>query len=184
MADALPPETKLEIYRLVLQRYKDLINEKEALTISEIRQKVSPYNDLVRKIRDEITKDMVPYNSKTQFFDAAQRAISHVREIRTCEFAFSFWMSFEEIERLKIATAMDKAILLAALLRSLESEDVRVVVTSRGRPYVRFSTEERRYLFVPESGSLLVGEDALEVFSNDNVSYSFSDLMYENHEEQ
>jgi len=184
MADDLDAATKLNIYRLVLKRHRELINEKESLTISEIRQKVSPYNDFIRSIREDITKDMVPYNHGLQFYDAALRAISYVRGIKTCEFAFTFWMDFEELGRLKIGTAMDKAIVLAAVLRSLESEDVRVVVTKKGRPFVRFSWDGKQHLFVPESGSLLIGEDSMKIFANDPPSYSFSDLVYENHEEQ
>lgn len=184
MVDDLDAATKLNIYRLVLKRHRDVINERESLTISEIRQKVSPYNDFIRNIREDITKDMIPYNRSLQFYDAALRAISYVRGIKTCQFAFTFWMDFEELGRLKIGTAMDKAILLAAVLRSLESEDVRVVVTKKGKPFVRFSWEDSKYLFVPESGSLLIGEDSLKIFANDPASYSFSDLVYENHEEQ
>ena len=184
MADDLDAKTKLELYRLVINRYRDVINEKESCSISEIRQKVSPYNDFIRKMRDSILSDIVPYVHKKHFFSAAQRAISYVREVRTCEFAFSFWMDFKEIDELKIATSMDKAILLAALLRSLESEDVRVLVTKKGRAYVRFSWNGTTHLFAPDSGSLLLGKDSLDIFSEDHISYSFNDLVYENYEEQ
>jgi hypothetical protein len=183
MADDLDAETKLDLYRLVLKRYSDIINDKENLTISETRQRVSPYHDVIRKVREEVTKDMVPYHSKTQFFDASQRAVTYVRQMKTCEFAFSFWMDFEDMDRLKIGTAMDKAVMLAAILRALESDDVRVVVTKRSKAYVRYSWEGKQYLFVPESGSLMVGEDAMKVLANDLPSYSFSDLAYESHEE-
>jgi len=184
MADDLDAETKLNIYRVVINRYKDTINDKESLTISEIRQRVSPYNDIIRGIKDEITKDMIPYYYKRQFFDAAQRAISYIRSLKTCEFAFAFWMDFDDMDKLKLGTPMDKAIMLAAILRSLESEDVLVMVTKKGKPYVKFLWEDKQYLFVPDSGSLLVGEDSMKIFSDDSVSYSFNDLVYENFEEQ
>ncbi|MBU0533040.1 hypothetical protein KKB44_06120 [Candidatus Micrarchaeota archaeon] len=184
MVDELNVATKLEIYRLVLNRYKDIINEKESLTISEMRQKVSPYNDTIRKLRDDFTKDMIPYNYKLQFFDATQRAISYIRDIKTCEFAFSFWMDFEEMDKLKIGTAMNKAIMLTTLLRSLESDDVRIIVTKKGKSFVKFSWENHQYLFVPESGSFLMGDDALKVFADDPPAYSFNDLVYESYEEE
>lgn len=182
MAD-MGPDAKLGIYTLVLSRYKDLISEKESRSISEIRQRVSPYNDFIRKMRDSFTSDMVPYVFSNQFFVAAERAMSYVRDIRTCEFAFTFWMEFREMDELRFGTAMDKAILLAALLRSLESEDARVLVTKRGSAYVRFSWSGASYLFAAENGSLLVGDDALKIFASDPVAYSFSDLVYENYEE-
>ena len=183
MADDLNAKTKLEIYKLVINRYMDLINEKESCSISEIRQKVSPYNDFIRKMRDSILSDIAPYDHKRHFFTAAQRAMSYIRGVRTCEFAFSFWMDFNEMDKLKIATSMDKAILLAALLRSLESEDVRVLVTKKGRVFVRFLWDSTSHLFAPGSGSLLLGKDSLKIFSDDPLAYSFNDLVYENYEE-
>jgi hypothetical protein len=175
--------TKLEIYKLVLARYKDLINEKESRSISEIRQRVSPYNDFVRKMRDSMLTDMVPYVPKTQFFFAAQKAMSYISSIRTCEFSFTFWMDFKEMDTLKFGTAMDKSILLAALLRSFESEDAKVLVSGKGKTFVKFSYGGTQYLFVTESGSLLVGDDSMKTFADDPLAYAFNDLVYENYDE-
>jgi hypothetical protein len=184
MAEDLDPGTKLEIYKLVLGRYKSLIGEKESLSITEIRQKVSPYNDYIRGLREAMLKDIIPYDPRLHFMSAAERAMDHVRRLRTCEFAFTFWMSFAEMERLQVGTAMDKAILLAALLRSFESPDARVLVSRRGRAFVRFSWKGTPYLFSPESGSLLAGDDAMSLLSADPIAYCFNDLTYENYEEQ
>jgi hypothetical protein len=184
MAEDLDPKTKLDIYKLVLARYKELISEKESKSISEIRQRVSPYNDFIRRIRDRLLEDIVPYSYAHHFPLAAQKAISYVNGIRTCEFAFSFYVAFPEMEELRIGTAFDKAMLLAALLRALESEDARVLVTRRGRPYVRYQYKGETFVFVPESGSLLAGEDSMKLFSEDPLSYPFSDLVYENHEDR
>lgn len=183
MAEDMEPKAKLEIYKLVLSRYKDLISEKESRSISEIRQRVSPYNDFIRKMRDSFVSDMVPYVFSSQFFVAAQRAMAYVRNIRTCEFSFTFWMDFGEMDGLGFGTSMDKAILLAALLRSLESPDARVLVTKKGLAFVKFSWNAAQYVFAPENGSLLAGGDAMRVFADDPAAYSFNDLVYENYED-
>ncbi|MFN7990523.1 MAG: hypothetical protein U0R44_00025 [Candidatus Micrarchaeia archaeon] len=183
MADAIDPGTRLELYKLVLTRYKDLVSDKETKSVSEIRQRVSPYDDFIRKMRQNIIADLAVYDPKIHFLQAAQKAMSYIRRIRTCEFAFTFWMRFDEMDRLNIGTAMDKALFLTALLRSLEAEDVRVIVTRKGRPLVRFSSSGSDYLFVPESGSIIVGEDCAKMLSEDPPAYSFSDLLYENYEE-
>jgi len=183
MAEDLDAETKLELYKLVISRYRDLINQNESRSISEIRQMVSPYNDFIRKMREKMLSDIVPYDYRNHFFTAVERAISYIRTVRTCQFAFTFWMSFEEIDKLKIAGPMDKAIFLAALIRSFESADARVIVTKKGRNFVKFSWKDNHYLISPESGSLLSGEDSMKLFSDDPIAYSFSDLAYENFEE-
>jgi hypothetical protein len=184
MADELDAKTKLEIYKLVLSRYRALINERESKSISEIRQRVSPYNDFIRRLRERLLQDIIPYSYSHHFPMAAQKAISYINAIRTCEFAFNFYVEFAEMDDLRIGTAFDKAMLLAAILRAFESEDARVLVTRRGKPYVRFQSNGSSSIYVPDSGSVLAGEDAMKLFSEDPLSYSFSDLVYENHEDQ
>ena len=184
MADELNADLKLEIYKLVLKKYKDLISEKEARSITEIRQRVSPYNEFIKKLKDRFLQDMAPYYYKNHFMTATQRAIDYVRSIKTCEFSFTFWVEFKEMDELKIGTAMDKAIFLAAIIRSFESENVRVLVTKSGKPMVRFNWNDTSYLFLADSGSLLVGDDATQLLSNDPIGYSFNDLIYESYEDQ
>lgn len=183
MAEELDPLKKLEIYRLILNRYKGMITEKETKPISEIRQKTAPYQPLVKRLRDEFVSDMVPYDSRRYFMSAAERAIAYIRQVKTCEFAFTFWVEFEEMDRLKIGTSLDKAIFLCALLRALDAEDCRVLVTRKNRSLVKFTHGSTSYVFVPESGSLLVGEDVQKAFLDDPVTYSFNDLSYENYDE-
>lgn len=184
MAEDIDAETKLKLYMLMVNRYKGLISEKETKSVSEIRQRVSPHGEAVKRLRDRILAGMDRFAYEQHFFTAAQRAISYVRDIKTCRFLLTFWMEFEEIDSLKVAGVMDKALLLAALLRSFGSEDALVKVTKAGRSYVCFSWKGESYLFVPESGSLLAGGDIAKVFDNDPVAYSFNDLVYENYEDQ
>ncbi len=183
MAAELDAETKLKIYMLVVNRYRDLISEKEERSVSEIRQRVSPYNDLVKSLRDRLLSDFHPYTYERDFMQAAQGAISHVTEMKTFRMLIPFWMTFEEMEELKAGGVMDKALLLTSLLRALDSRDARVMVTRSGRTYVAFEWKGQMHLVVPESGSLLGGDDAAKALANDLLAYSFSDLSYENYEE-
>lgn len=175
-------EKKLKIYHVVIARYKDLIAEKESHSISALRQRVSPYNDIIRNIRDSIISNIIGYQYRQDFFTAAQEALNHIRKIETCEFAFTFWMDFKDMEELKVGTAYDKAIYLTAILRSLGSEDARVLVTKKDIPYVCFLWNGSEYLFSTKSGSLFLGEDRMKLFADDPVTYSFNDLVYENYE--
>jgi hypothetical protein len=186
MADAddlADMETKLKIYTLITNRYKDIIAEKERRSVSELRQRTSPYNDFVKKLREPLIQDLKPYEYGKHFFIATQRAINYIRQIRNIELRLTFWMSFEEIDELKAADTMDKAILLTALLRSLGSEDAKVYVTRSQRVYVGFKWEGISYLVDPKTGSLLGGPDADNAFLKDPLSYIFSDLHFENFED-
>ena len=178
-------ETKLKIYTLILNRYKDLVGEKESKTISEIRQMVSPYNnEFLKKIKNELISGIPSYQYENNFFIAVENAVEYMKKIRTCEFTIPFWMKFEEVLELKITDPANKAVLFAAILRSLGSENVRVIVTKGRKQYVRFEWGGDDYLFVPETGSLLRNEDVARLFEADPPAYAFNDLSYENYEEE
>lgn len=178
-------ETRLKIYLLILNRYKDLIAEKESKTISEIRHLVSPYNnEPLKRIKQELLSEMQDYNYEKNFFAAVEKTIEYMKKIKTCEFVIPFWMGFDEINELKITDSANKAVFFTALLRSFGSENVKVVVTKGRRQYVKFEWGGDTYLFVPESGSLLRNEDVTKITESDPPAYAFSDLSYENYEEE
>jgi len=183
MQEDLDERTKLKLYLLIVNRYKDIISKQEERSVSEIRQRISPYSETVKKIRDRLIADIQPYESERDFLLAAQRVFAYVRELKTCKFMINFWMTFEEIEELGVAGVMDKALLITALLRSLDSKDARVLVTKSERVFVSFNWKGANHLFVPETGSLLVGDDTARQFKTDPVNYAFSDLLYESYEE-
>lgn len=176
-------ETKLKIYMLITNRYKDLITEKENRSISEIRQKVSPYNDFIRQKKDSLVADFRPYEYEKHFFTAVQRALNYVRTIRNCEFLLTFWMSFEEMEQLKAADIMDKSILFASLLRALGSENVKVYVTRAKRVFVGFNWSSIFYLVDVKNVSMLSGTEADGAFLKDPLAYEFNDLNFESFED-
>ncbi|HID72818.1 TPA: hypothetical protein EYP38_02650 [Candidatus Micrarchaeota archaeon] len=184
MSEDIDAETKLKLYMLMVSRYKELINENETRSVSEIRQRISPYSDTVKKLSVRFTEDLQPFSYNKHFITAAQRALNYLREIRTCKFAISFWLGFDEMDELKLGGVMDKALLLAALLRSFGSDKVLVKVTKKGDTYVTFPWEGKEYVFVPESGSLLAGDDVVSLFTKDPVDYEFNDLAYEKYGEE
>jgi len=183
MGEELDPATLLAVYRLVLGRYKDLINDKESRSISEIRARTSPYTDFIRRVSADLMKDTVPYDYARHFPTALERSLAFLRSIRTCEFAFTFWMSFEEMERIALGTSLDKALLLCALLRSFESPDASVVVTRADQWLVRFSFDGLERIVLPATGSVLSGEDAAAHLSKDRPKYIFNDISFEDLED-
>jgi|YelNatPaOPRAMG01_1025707.scaffolds.fasta_scaffold02694_9 hypothetical protein len=177
-------DTRLRLYLLLLNRYREVIKEKETKSVSEIRQLVSPYNnEFLQELKKKLLADMPNYSYEKNFYAAVVKAIRYMAQIRICEFTIPFWMSFAEIDELKITDARNMAIFFAALLRSFGSENVKVVITKSGKSYARFEWGGDNYLFVPSTGSLLKNEDISKLFETDPPLYLFSDLSYESYEE-
>jgi len=180
---SIDTETKLKLYMLIVNRYKELISKSEERSISEIRQRCSPYDDFVRKLRDKLVSDLHPYEYDKHFFQALHRVINYAKDIKTFEFLLNFWMNFEEIDELKAAPLMDKSLLLTALLRSLDCPDAKVYVTKSKKIYVGFKWSGSGYLIDAATCSLLSGEFAEHAFMSDPLAYVFNDLSYESFEE-
>ncbi len=181
---SIDTETKLKLYMLIVNRYKETISKSEEKSISEIRQRCSPYNDFVRKLRDQLIVDIHPYEYEKHFFQALQRVINYTKNIKNFEFLLTFWMSFEEINELKAAPLMDKSLLITALLRSLDSPDAKVYVTKSKKIYVGFRWNGSSYLIDSATCSIISGDFAEKTFISDPLAYVFNDLSYESFEEE
>ncbi|MBI2079412.1 hypothetical protein HYT84_01495 [Candidatus Micrarchaeota archaeon] len=175
-------ETKLRIYMLIVNRYKDSISEKENRSISEIRQRISPYSDFIKNLRTMLVSETYKYPD--HFPAALQKALDYMRTIKNFEFKLTFWLAFEEVDQLKAGELMDKALLCASLLRSLDAENVKVLVTKSDVPYVIFDWKNERHLINLATTSLLRGSDVDSLFEKDSLSYAFSDLLFEQYGEE
>jgi len=183
MMEGQNSEKRLKIYQIMIERYKDVISEAEEKSVSQIRQKITPYDEKIKSLRDSLIKDLLPYDYQKHFFIAVQKMIEYTKSIETANIGLTFWLDFPLIDELRAASAMDKALLLCTLLRSLDGKDAKVIVSKSGRILVGFSWNGEIYVIVPESGSLLAGEDVQKAFENDSMAYAFSDLFYDSYEE-
>ncbi|MBN2478520.1 hypothetical protein JXB01_04495, partial [Candidatus Micrarchaeota archaeon] len=93
--EKLDPESKIKLYELIINRYKEKINEEEKLSISEIRQRISPYNEFIKSLKEKIISDLQPYSYERHFFSAVQHTVDYIKNIRNVNMPVTFWLSFE-----------------------------------------------------------------------------------------
>ncbi|MEK6982045.1 MAG: hypothetical protein AABX38_03890 [Candidatus Micrarchaeota archaeon] len=181
--DEIDAVIKIKFYDLVIARYKDLISEKETKSISDIRQKCSPYNKFIENLSKQITTEIKNYEYENNFLQALEKILEYIKTIKVLELNFDFWLSEKDIDNLKVGTKMDKSILLCSLIRSIGSGNCVVVVTKSKTNYISLEYKNDRYVINQESGSILKGEDIEQLFERDAIDYSFSDLSYEDYSE-
>ncbi|MEM4202791.1 MAG: hypothetical protein QW153_02345 [Candidatus Bilamarchaeaceae archaeon] len=170
---------KAAIYLLMLNRYKELINEKETKTITEIRKMTEPNKPFL----NHLLKRIIPEWPTIGQLEAINRIIGYFRTIETCEFSLTFWLKPEEIDEIRAADSPNKALLFVALLRSLGVENAKVYITKSGSYYAGFSLQGKNYLFLPKNNALVENEEIAKIFAEDPPTCAFNDLNYENFEE-
>lgn len=170
---------KAAIYLLMLNRYKEMINEKETKTITEIRTTIAPGSPFLAAL----IKRIAPEWPALSAMEMINRIVGYFRTIETCEFAVTFWMRPEEIDEIRAADTPNKALFFAALLRQIGIENTKVYITKSGAYYVGFSIEGKNYLFIPKNNAIADGDEISRIFSEDPPSCAFNDTVYENFEE-
>ena len=122
-------EAREKLYRVLLGKYAELINENEKKTVGEIKSIISKDDLTVQSLANSFIPDN--YKFESHFFQAAEKAYNYVRdEIRNAEIDLniSFWLSPKEIISEKIGDDEDQAVLLCSLLFALGDEKAEVVI--------------------------------------------------------
>jgi len=118
-----------KLYRLLLEKYADLINEKEKRTIGEIKALVNREDLTIQSILADFKKP--DYKFETNYFSAAERVLKFVQnEINYVEpeVNLNYWLSAKEIFSSKVGDDEDLAVFLCSLLFALGDEKASVII--------------------------------------------------------
>jgi len=178
-------ELKLRLYRLIIDRYRDKIEEYETKSVSDIKGLIQPRHEKITEIRDSITQDFHPYVYEQHFLSAAKMAFSAVSSFRTIAAPVSFWLSFSDIQEIGAGDEIDKSILLCSIFRSLGSENAKVFVTDTRNSYSLFQFDGKSYAADHSQKELLEFADGQSALSSlkGKLLYAFNDKDYEDFQE-
>ncbi len=184
-AEPTEEELKLRLQRLIIDRYRDKIEEYETKSVSDLKSMVQPHDAKIKEIRDSITEDFHPYVYGEHFGSASAMAFEFASSFRTIAAPVSFWLSFSEIEEMGAGDEIDKSILLCSLLRSLGSENAKVFVTDTRNSYVLFQFGAKSFVADHSQKSLAQFDEGQAAISSlkGKLLYAFNDKDYEDFQE-
>ncbi|MEM0149475.1 MAG: hypothetical protein QXW10_01100 [Candidatus Micrarchaeaceae archaeon] len=174
-----------QFYLAIILRYKELIEEKEELSISELPTLVTPKDERVVAKAEEIKRNFLSYTYGRDFYEAAKRAFEFVKkEIDEIVTPVQFWLTPAETLSFRIGDPMDKNVLLCSLLLQLGNPSAKVLVEVNNAmsAFVYFEFNGKYYLLDIKSGIReFSGKDALYgsvINSDDSTAYEFNNQMY------
>ncbi len=131
MAEATEQEQKLlRLYRLLLKKYSDAINEKEKRTIGQIKGLVDKDDMTIQSIVSEFKQK--DYSFEKDYFAAAQKCFEFVQkeiDFVKADIEISFWLTPKEIMENKIADDEDLAVFLCSMLFALGDNAASVAIS-------------------------------------------------------
>lgn len=119
----------VRIYRLVIERYADLINENESKSVGEIKALVSKENLTIQSIAQRFMGEN--YVFREHYPAAAEKAYDYVKgeiEFVNTDMSVSFWLEPGQIASEKIGDDDDQAVFLCSLLLALGDENAECVI--------------------------------------------------------
>jgi hypothetical protein len=182
------------LYALLLEKYADLINEKEKRTIGEIKALVNKEDLTIQSIATDLKPEN--YAFPNNYPGAAQKALSFAQnEISYVELEINlnYWLAPKEIFSSKVGDDEDLAVFLCSLLFALEDENASVIIAEldslRTHAFVATEFGEKFYIldasqkhsFPDFSGTK---EEALQKYSFKGAKikrflYKFNNSSYE-----
>jgi len=192
-------DLKDKLHKFLLQKYSEVINEKEKKTIGEIKGLIDPDDLSIQSLLAELITEN--YSFEKNYLSVAKEAYSFVsKEISFVEsdVRINFWLTPTEIIKHKMADDEDLAVFLCTILYALGDENAFVVVAEMENlsthAFVITEFKNNFYLFDPSqkkpfeefSGKK---EEALEKYSFKESKikrflYRFNSTEYEQFAEE
>ena len=122
-------DLKLKLYKLLLQKYSNIINEKEKRTIGEIKGLVNAEDLTIQSILGDLKPEN--YSFDQHYTETAQKALEFVNEeINYVDpgLNINYWLTPTEIFSERVADDEDLAVFLCTLLLALGDEVASIVV--------------------------------------------------------
>ncbi|MEM0372737.1 MAG: hypothetical protein QXO69_02790 [archaeon] len=181
------------LYALLVKRYADYIEEREAKTIQDLKEMIQPYSAPVAELAEKIKESIQDYSPEKDILKACEKAYAFITEnIHSVpSLGVSFWMGVKETLENGVADYEDKAILLCSLFKALGADSsIGIAELSDGsnRPVVFIKTRYSEVMLDPnEKHNFLefAGKraDALRKYSLNGktitkILYEFDDKEY------
>lgn len=185
--EALEKQAKMnQVYLAIISRYRDYIEERENISVSELPTLVTPSAELVVRLTNGIKSEIGTYIYDKHFPDAAAKAVEYVRnQIDEIRLPIEFWLAPEETIKFGMGDTIDKNILLCSLLVGLGNPSAKVLVVIDGtlRPFNYFEFNGR-YLLVDLKSGIRGFQSREEMIGSlhmgeESSAYEFNNQKYE-----
>ncbi|MBR9707400.1 MAG: transglutaminase domain-containing protein, partial [Candidatus Diapherotrites archaeon] len=187
---------EFEVLKVLIERYADFINKKEAKTVGEIRAMIDPSNLTIQSMIKRFKEGLQSYAFEADYLVVAQRAFEYVqKDIVNIKRSIdiSFWMYPEDVIKTKSGDNEDQAMFLCSILRALgdPAAYIRVVKLDNGSTHsiVMTKLKEKDLLldttadhkfeqFLGDESDLLIAYN-YKGSKIANFLYKFNDKFYE-----
>lgn len=122
-------ENKYKLYKLLLEKYSEILNNQEQKTVGEIKGSINAEDLTVQNIVNRFKPEN--YSYEKDFLETLKAIYEFIiKEINfvKSDLAINFWLSPNEIIKWKVCDDEDIAVLLCSILKCLGNENCQVII--------------------------------------------------------
>ena len=122
-------DNKLKLCKFLLQKYGDIINEREKRTIGEIKALVDGSDLSIQSLAQDFMGDN--YYFETNYEGALKEAYKFVVDeigFVDADLNLNYWMSPKEVLEQKVADDEDFAVFICSLMKALKDDKAEVII--------------------------------------------------------
>jgi len=171
---------QIDVLFMIIERYRAMIEETEAKSVAELSTLVKPTDGTITELKVYIEDHFHPYIYSENFILATQKALDIVFSWKKIKLPISFWMSFDQMLKLKAADDIDLAVLICSLFRALGSDSAKVVIGKDKSAWVFFTFNNKDYI-------VDIAKKSMSAYPHDSseikeffylAAYAFNDLEH------
>lgn len=177
-----------DIYLSIIMRYKDYIEEREGLYVTDLPKLVTPEDPAVVSVAKGIMNQFPSYSYDRDFLEAARLAYLYIKDnVSTVNLPIQYWQRPGETISNRAGDPFDKAVLLCSVLIALGCAASKIIMalTDGKRDFIVYSEYKDEIIIVDLErgpGKAHGRDDLLSRIkigaNNETSAYEFNDKMY------
>ncbi len=143
---------KIKYYSIIIDKYKNIINENEKKTISELKEMVKPTDLTIKNIVSKFTP--IAYDFNKDYLTTLRKLYNYLRteiDVVKNDLKVVFWMDFSKIIKERVCDEQTIAIFLCTCMQSLKdnlsSIEVVLLEDDKVHSFVTTKIKETYYIF-------------------------------------
>lgn len=169
---------KIKYYSIIIKKYKDVINEEEKKTISQLKEMVKPNDLTIKNIASKFTP--IGYDLNKDYTTTIRKVYNYLRSeinIVKNDLKIMFWMDFSTSLKEKVCDEQTIATIFCSIMRALQdnlsSIDVVLLENDKIHSFVTTKIKEKYYIFD------LVQNVPFDTYKNSNANELFKEYSFE-----
>ncbi len=142
---------KIKYYEIIINKYKDVINENERKTISQLKDMVRPNDLTIKSVVSKFTPIAYDYNK--DYTNTLRKVYNYLRteiDVVKNDLKIIFWMDFSKIIRDKVCDEQTISVILCSAMQgmqdSMASIEVVLLEDDKVHSFVTTKIKETHYI--------------------------------------